>query len=66
MIIFLSKKINKYCLDSFEFYFFSEETINLYLVRKNEMGFLFLGNDEALVSKAFHGLINSKGGKLFM
>ena len=62
MIIFLSK--NK-ILDSIKFYFSSEETINLFSVRKNEMGFSFLGNDEALVSKDFREKFTDKfkGGK---
>ena len=63
-IIFLSKR--KYWLESIKFYFSSEETINLYSVRKNEMGFLFLGNDEALAFKAFDELINWRGGKSLM
>ena len=39
MTIFLSKK--KYCLDSIKFYFSSEETINLYSVRKMKWDFVF-------------------------
>ena len=59
-IIFLSKR--KYWLESIKCYFSSKETINLYSVRKNEMGFLFLGKDEALAFKAFDELINWRGG----